>query len=104
MVLVRVGLEQAGFAQGEVRADADDQMVEHWNADDVAGLREAAGQCDVIGARRGIAGGMVVGDDHGRRIREQCGLEHLAGMHDGRIQCSTRQFMVRGHVPAAGQK
>ena len=53
------GLPQADEAAG---AAADDDVVEHLDAQQVAGLGGSAGEGHVLAGGRGIAAGVVVGE------------------------------------------
>src|SRR5262245_5003572 len=72
--------EPQPLAQGHEAAVAEDHVVLERNAEDLARVAQALGDPQVLRARLGIAGGMVVGDDQrGGRLANRA-AEDLARM------------------------
>ncbi len=54
---------QSALFEADKDAVAKDDVVKEVNAHDLAGLDEPLGHGHIFGGRRGVAGGVIVGDD-----------------------------------------
>ena len=82
-----IALLEAGVA-----TVADHEVVEEFDAEEIAGGLEVGGGLDVFGGGGGIAAGVVVGDDDVGCVVEQGALEDVGGADDAamRLPCVLR--------------
>ena len=72
---------------------AEDQMIEHRDAEQLVGLHQALRDGPVLGTGRQVVPRMVVKQDPRGSVTGDSGLEDLAGVHDGSIE-GTYQTMA----------
>src|SRR5438552_10368417 len=92
---IRRGLsQQPAFGKGHRAAACDDEMVEHLNIDQ--GERTFQRACeDLVGmARLCDTGGVVVRENHGRRVMPQRALHNLSRINTGLGQGAAEQLLV----------
>src|SRR5690606_14580007 len=98
-------LHPAAGGEGDGRAVADDEVVEQADVDQRQGLLEARGDRAVRGAGLGAAAGMVVPDDHRRRVAGQRVAHHFARMHLRAVHGAAEQLLERqGPVPGVQEQ
>src|SRR5437773_4447688 len=93
---IRRGSSQPpAFGKGHGAAACDDEMVEHLNIDQ--GERALQRACeDLVGmARLGDPGGVVMRENHGRRVMPQGALHHLARVDTRLRQGAAEKLLVR---------
>src|SRR5690242_4343805 len=83
---MRSRLPVARVDEAEVRAVADDHVVENADPEELTRLTEPPRDLDVFRARRGIAARMVVNEKKSPRGFTHGRTEHLAGVHERRGQ------------------
>ena len=88
-------LHQSALGEGDRLVAGDDEVIEDLDVDERQRVLEAAGQQLVRLARLRRAGGVVVGEDHRRRV-------HLEGRLDDlpRVNAGLRQRAAEGLVEA----
>ncbi len=85
-------------------AVADNDVIVHANAERLCRTHDILGQID-IGARwAGIAGGMVVHQDHRSRTQFQRALDHFARIDRRVVDSATRLRLVREQVISIVEK
>src|SRR5262249_22500966 len=84
---------------------ADDDVIQHADADQLAGAAESIGERGVLGRGRWIAARMVVDEHEGRRRQTDCRREDLAWMHERGGERSLRHAELgEKAVPAIEQQ
>src|SRR5882762_7181214 len=87
--------QQPALGKGHRAAPCDDEMVEHLNIDQGERTFQRARE-DLVGmARLCDTGGVVVRENHGRRVMPQGALDHLARVNTRLGQGTAEQFLVR---------
>src|SRR5437867_913297 len=69
---------------------ANDDVIEHFDLEELPASNEVAGYSDVGFARRWVAGRMVVHQHEGRSIGNNGHLENFPGVNQQRVECSRR--------------
>ena len=72
-------------------------MVDDRDPHEVAGLRQPAREPDIVGTWRRVAGRVIVEQHHRRRGMLGRGAEHLARMHETRIERAERDHDGANH-------
>lgn len=67
---------------------ADDDVVEKPDADEIAGLRYAAGEDEVLGAGGGVAGRVIVAQDQAGGVESESDLEDRSGLDGSAVEGS----------------
>src|SRR5262245_38489153 len=75
-------LEGAAFLEAVVATIADHDVIEQLDTDQLPALGEAPRECEILGARGGIAGRVVVDQNDAGRTGDDGGFENLAGVDD----------------------
>lgn len=70
----------AGFSQAAQAIRTDDDVVDHFHAQQIAGFDQCLRHLDVLVARSQRASGMIVRNDHCNGIGQDCRFEYLARM------------------------
>lgn len=91
----------AGNAEGGV---ADDDVVEDFDFEELAGADEFAGETDVAFGGHGVAAGVIVGEDDGRSIGDDGGAEDLPGMDEEGVEGAGGADMDPDEAAAGGQE
>src|SRR2546421_350723 len=88
---------QPAFGKGHRAAPCDDEMVEHLNIDQGQRAFQRARE-DLVGmARLCDPGGVVMRENHGRRVMPQRALHHLTRVNARLGQGAAEQLLVRDH-------
>ncbi len=88
--------QESCVQEREISLGADDDVVEHLDAEQISGFAEAAREGDVFGARLWPTGGVVVDEDHrGRGVADQ-GSEDRGGVDGAGDQVAGRQTQRSG--------
>src|SRR5207248_11629885 len=85
--------QQSVLREGKAQSVADDEVIEHVVVHQAEGLLEPPRDELVRLARFEHSGGMVVREDHRRRIVQQRLAQHLAGMHSGAVDGAAKQLL-----------
>ncbi len=88
------GCNHAVVPKAEMVAVADDDMIEHLNADHLACLDQPPGEQNVFLARFGIAARVVVDKDDRRGRFADRGLKGIARMYDGGGKAADRNYLL----------
>ena len=75
-------LEKTCFFERAKSAVRDDDVIQHLDAQDFPGLEQAAGQFNVVLARRRISGRVAMGQDDTGRAHEDGHSKDLARVND----------------------
>ena len=67
---------------------ADDQMIMHVHVDVLAGRFQSFGNIEIVLAGNQVPGGMIVHEDHRRRVSLKDHLDHLPGVNGTGGQCA----------------
>ncbi len=95
---------QALLGEGGAASVADDQVIEEADLDQGEGVAQP-GRDDLVGLRRfGDPGGVVVGQDHGRRVAGEGLLDDLPGVDARPVDRAAEQFLAAGEPVAAVQE
>src|SRR5882762_9393669 len=87
--------QQPAFGKGHRAAARDDEMVEHLDIDQGERAFQRAGE-DLVGmARLCDPGGVVMRENHGRRVMPQGALHYLARVNARLGQGAAEQLLVR---------
>ncbi|MFM2005544.1 MAG: hypothetical protein RLZZ09_1199, partial [Pseudomonadota bacterium] len=76
---------------------ADDKVIQHPDIHQIQRLLEPLSDEAVSLAGFGNAGGMIVGEDDGRRIVGQRSFDHFAGIHASAVDGAAEQFAKLDH-------
>src|SRR5882672_4355380 len=95
-------LQPTALLEAVVPTVTDDDVVEHFHAEQRAGINEAAGQLDVVSAWDRIAAGMVVRQDDRRGVCQQGRLEDLARMHQRSVERASADLVIGDHAQLRG--
>jgi len=71
--------------------DSNDEVVQETQTHEWCGLLDAPGRRQVLGARGGIARGVVVGESEGDPVTAEHGLEYVTNWEQGAIRGATGQ-------------
>src|SRR5687767_6848120 len=82
--------DHATLAQAREMSVADDQMVEHFDSDHTPGLRKPRRDPQIVRARLGRAGWVVVHENDSRGAEPNRGLEDLAWVDVGAVETADR--------------
>ena len=75
--------QPASLAKAHVATIADDDVVEHVHADQLAGINESSRERHVVRAWRRVAARVIVRHDDRGGVRQERSLEDLARLCDG---------------------
>ena len=81
----------------------DDQVIQHFDAHDLACLDHAFRQIQILPARGDVAGRMIVRQDHAGSGGSHGREEHLARMHQRGVEAPDRNVFPADDLVAAGR-
>ena len=93
--------EQTRLGKRKMPAHTHDDVIEHWDLQAAQGVLEGLGHLPVGSARRGDPGGMIVRQDHARRVAGQGPASHLAGIDRGLAESAHEELLEQEQPVAA---